>query len=141
MDSSALTAEQTERVIALAMDLAREGRTGELGEFIAHGLPVDTRDGVGNTLLMLAAYHGHAATVRVLLDRGADPDLLNDRGQSPLSGALFKGNDAVVALLHRAGADLDTGTPTARDAAVLFHRTHLLAPGTRPAPGTAATAS
>ncbi|SNX88388.1 hypothetical protein SAMN06272735_8834 [Streptomyces sp. TLI_55] len=121
-----LTAEQTERVVAVALDLAREGRTEELGEFVAHGLPVDVCDAAGNTLLMLAAYHGHADTVRALLRAGADPDLRNTRDQSPLAGALFKGADDVVKVLRRAGADPDSGTPTGRAAAVLFGRAHLL---------------
>ena len=45
---------------------------------------------------MLAAYHGHAALVKVLLQNGADPNSLNDRGQSPLAGAVFKGEADVV---------------------------------------------
>ncbi|WP_197318938.1 ankyrin repeat domain-containing protein [Saccharomonospora sp. NB11] len=121
-----LTPEQVERVVAIAMDLAREGDTAQLLEFLDHGLPVDVTDPSGNTLLMLAAYHGHAATVRALLDRGADPDRRNARDQSPIAGALFKGEDEVVAVLREAGADLDAGTPTARAAAVMFGREHLL---------------
>lgn len=121
-----LTPEQTERVVALAMDLAREGGTEQLAEFVAHGLPVDVRDASGNTLLMLAAYHGHADTVRALLGLGADPDLRNDRDQAPIAGALFKGADGVVTVLREAGADLDSGTPTARAAAAMFGRAHLL---------------
>ncbi len=121
-----LSAEQTGRVIALAMDLAREGRTEELLEFLDHGLPVDTRDEQGNTLVMLAAYHGQEAVVRALVDRGADVDLRNDRGQTPVAGALFKGEEGIVALLVAAGADLDAGTPSARAAAEMFGRSHLL---------------
>ncbi|MEV7786946.1 ankyrin repeat domain-containing protein [Streptomyces sp. NPDC088106] len=124
--SGGLTSEQTERVVAIAMDLAREGGTDQLAEFVAHGLPVDVRDAAGNTLLMLAAYHGHADTVRTLVRLGADPDLRNDRDQTPLAGALFKGADDVVTVLREAGADLDSGTPTARAAAAMFGRAHLL---------------
>ncbi len=121
-----LSAEQTGRVIALAMDLAREGRTEELLEFLDHGLPVDTRDEQGNTLVMLAAYHGQEAVVRALVDRGADVDLRNDRDQTPVAGALFKGEEGIVAVLVAAGADLDAGTPSARAAAEMFGRAHLL---------------
>ncbi len=127
MSDGGLTPEQVERVVAIAMDLAREGDTDQLLEFLDHGLPVNVADPAGNTLLMLAAYHGHAATVRALLDRGADPDLRNARDQSPIAGALFKGEDEVVAVLREAGADLDAGTPTARAAAAMFGREHLLA--------------
>ena len=44
-----------------------------------------------NTQLMLAAYHCHAPLVKLLLEHGADPNKINDRDQSPLAGAVFKG--------------------------------------------------
>jgi len=108
------------------MDLARQGTTAELVEFVDHGFPVDSQDPEGNTALMLAAYHGHASTVSALIARGADVDLCNNREQSPIAGALFKGEDEVVAVLRKAGADLDQGTPSARVAAQMFGRAHLL---------------
>lgn len=121
-----LSDEQTARVMALAMDLAREGRAAELVEFLEHGLPVDARDPDGNTALMLAAYHGHAEAVRRLIGLGADVDLRNNRDQSPIAGALFKGEVEVVALLRDAGADLDAGKPTARETAAMFGLEDLL---------------
>jgi len=45
---------------------------------------------------MLAAYHGHVELVKLLIQHGADPNSLNDRGQSPLAGAVFKGEAEVV---------------------------------------------
>lgn len=125
---SELSPEQTARVAAVAMDLARSGDTAALLEFIDHGLPVDLHDGDGQSLLMLAAYHGHADTVAALIARGADVNLRNARDQSPVAGALFKGEDDVVAALVAAGADLDAGTPSARAAAQMFGRTDLLPP-------------
>ena len=86
-------------------------------------VPVDLTDHQGNTLLMLAAYHGHAELVDGLAERGADVDTANDRDQVALAGALFKGHDDVVAALVRHHASLDVGTPTARDAAAMFDRT------------------
>lgn len=122
----ALSEEQVEGVVAIAMDFARQGSTEELMEFLDHGLPVDTRDPEGNTALMLAAYHGRPATVKALIDRGADVDLRNVRDQSPIAGALFKGEDEIVTALRAAGADLDAGTPTARAAAGMFGKSDLL---------------
>ena len=95
------------------MHFAREGMTEELAGFVDHGLPADVQDEDGNTPLMLAAYHGHAETVRVLVERGADVDRRNHRDQSPVAGAVFKGEDEVVRVLVDAGADLDAGTPSA----------------------------
>lgn len=122
----ALSEEQVARIIEIAMDLARQGQTDELLEFIDRGLAVDVQDGEGNTLLMLAAYHGHAETVQGLIDRGADVDLPNARNQAPIAGAIFKGEDEIVALLRAAGADLHAGTPSAQETAALFGRTDLL---------------
>lgn len=98
-------------------DLARAGYAERLGAYVDAGVPVDLTDASGNTLLMLAAYHGHAATVEALAGRGADVDRLNDRGQSPLAGAVFKGEDDVVTALRRLGADPGAGSPSARETA------------------------
>jgi ankyrin repeat protein len=65
--------------------------------------------------------------VRALLERGADCDRANDRGQTPLAGAVFKDEREVVAALVEAGADPAAGTPSAIDAARLFGRDELLA--------------
>ena len=58
----------------------------------------------GNTLLILAAHHGHAAAVQALVDRGATVDAVNDRGETPLAGAVSKGYADVVQVLVAAGA-------------------------------------
>lgn len=74
-----------------------------------------------------AAHHGHAGTARALLTRGADVDRANDRGQTPLAGAVFKGEDEVIRALVAAGADPDAGQPSARAAAAVFGQLHLVA--------------
>lgn len=109
-------------------DMAREGRADELCAYLDAGAPVDLTDPTGNTLLMLAAYHGHADLVRELTRRGAEVDALNDRGQAPLAGAVFKGEDEVVAVLLEGGADPDAGQPTARATAEMFERPDLVPP-------------
>jgi ankyrin repeat protein len=110
------------RIAEAAFDLARQGQTERLLAFVDAGLPVDLVNGSGDSLLMLAAYHGHAGTVRALIGRGADVERRNDRDQSPLAGAVFKDFGEVVAVLLEAGADVDAGTPSARQIAVMFDR-------------------
>ncbi|MFI5612569.1 ankyrin repeat domain-containing protein [Amycolatopsis sp. NPDC051903] len=112
-----------QRARAVMADLARDGNTQELADFLDHGLDVNALDAAGNSLLMLAAYHGRLETVRYLLTKGADPDICNARGQAAIAGALFKGEHEIVAALKEAGADLDLGTPTAREAATMFGQT------------------
>lgn len=75
---------------------------------------------------MLAAYHGHAEAVRALLERGAEADRINDRGQTPLAGAVFKGEEAVIRVLLDGGADPAAGTPSAVDTARMFAKAELL---------------
>jgi ankyrin repeat protein len=61
-------------------DLARAG-DDELLTYLDKGLPLGLTDASGNTLLMLAAYHGHAQLVAGLAGRGADPNAVNDRAR------------------------------------------------------------
>ncbi len=103
-------------------DAARAGDVDTLTAYLDAGVPVNLATGTGDTLVMLAAYHGHAPAVRLLAGRGADVNRLNARGQSPVAGAIFKGEDEVVRVLAAVGADPRAGHPTAVDAAALFGR-------------------
>jgi uncharacterized protein len=107
-------------------DMARSGDAETLAAYLDAGVPVNLTNAAGDTLVMLAAYHGHPATVQALAKRGADVNRANDRGQTPLAGAVFKGEDEVVRLLFQAGADPSAGTPTAIDTASMFGRTEYL---------------
>ncbi|MBF6227989.1 ankyrin repeat domain-containing protein [Nocardia abscessus] len=107
-------------------DFARRGDTASLAAYVDAGVPVDLTNDAGDTLLMLAAYHGHADAVAALLKRSADPNRANDKGQTPLAGAVFKGETGIVRQLAAAGADPDAGTPSARAAAVMFGKTDLI---------------
>ncbi|MFM9168216.1 MAG: ankyrin repeat domain-containing protein [Verrucomicrobiota bacterium] len=112
-----------------AADLARNGDAAGLAGLLKDGLPVDARDEKGNTLLMLASYHGRAEVVKLLLDAGAATDLRNDKGQTPLGGVAFKGHVEIARLLLAAGADpkADQGGSTPADFAALAGRTEILA--------------
>ncbi|MYY05205.1 MULTISPECIES: ankyrin repeat domain-containing protein [unclassified Streptomyces] len=107
-------------------DLARGGDADTLAAYVDAGVPANLTNDRGDTLLMLAAYHGHAAAVTALAARGADPDRANDRGQTPLAGAVFKGEETVVRALLDAGADPAAGTPSALDTARMFGKADLL---------------
>jgi hypothetical protein len=83
----------------------------------------------GNTLLMLASYHGKAETVAMLLKARATVDLRNAKGQTPLGGVAFKGYVDIATLLLDAGADpvADQGGSTPADFATLAGKTEILA--------------
>ncbi|MFI8933802.1 ankyrin repeat domain-containing protein [Streptomyces sp. NPDC053474] len=107
-------------------DLARAGDTDALAAYVDAGVSVNLTNDSGDSLLMLAAYHGRAPAVRALVERGADVDRANDRGQTPLAGAVFKGADDVVRALVDGGADPAAGTPSAIDTARMFDKGELL---------------
>ncbi|MER6218625.1 ankyrin repeat domain-containing protein [Streptomyces sp. NPDC048387] len=118
-----------EDVIELAtkiFDLARQGETATLAAYLDAGVPANLTNDRGDTLVMLAAYHGHADAVTALLARGAEADRANDRGQTPLAGAVFKGEETVIRALLAGGADPHAGTPSAVDTARMFHKADLL---------------
>lgn len=107
----------------LAATMARSGRTADLLALI--GGAVDVVDHKGDSLLMLAAYNGHADTLTALLARGADATTRGTRGLSPLDGAAFKGDIAVVEALVASGVDVDDRGPDGRTAlmwAAAFNR-------------------
>src|SRR4051812_15350255 len=107
--------------LAGVFDLARDGRHEELSGLVDQGVPVNLTNGSGDTLLILAAYHDHPATVRVLLERGADSRRVNDRGQTALGAAVFRRSVPSVQLLLASGADPDAGGRSARQISGLFH--------------------
>ncbi|ROO88162.1 hypothetical protein EDD29_5824 [Actinocorallia herbida] len=119
-------AEEVEEFATKVFGLARSGETELLRAYVEAGVPVDLTNQAGDTLLMLAAYHGHAGTARMLVEHGADAGRENDRGQSPLAGAVFKKEAEVVRVLLEAGASPDAGTPTAREAARMFGNSEFL---------------
>lgn len=107
-------------------DFAREGKTLELAQYVSAGIPVNLTNHKGDTLLMLAAYHGNFETTSMLVEKGAELDRLNDRGQSIVAGAVFKGYGDIVRLLAEKGADLAAGQPNAIEAAQMFQRDDML---------------
>lgn len=105
-----ITAEEEQRYAelqALALDFARQGDSASLEPMLRAGMPVNLADHKQNTLLMLAAYHGHVGTVSLLLEYGARVDQRNDRQQTPLGGVAFKGYVGIARLLLEAGAEVD----------------------------------
>ncbi|KFE62491.1 ankyrin repeat domain-containing protein [Hyalangium minutum] len=106
------TNEDAQALTRVAFEHARAGNTGRLAWLLAAGLPVNLSNERGDTLLMVASYHGHLQTTRILLENEADPDRANCHGRMALAGAAFKGDLAIARLLLDHGARVDG---TARD--------------------------
>jgi len=106
----ALTPAEEQRYAELqlmALDLARNGETEILVSMLRSGLAPNLADHKGNTLLMLATYHGQHATAQALLDYDAEVDRPNNHGQTPLGGVAFKGDLALAELLLAHGANIE----------------------------------
>ncbi|MGI4893863.1 MAG: ankyrin repeat domain-containing protein [Janthinobacterium lividum] len=101
-------------------ELARDGQTVSLSERVDAGVPVNLTNSVGDTLLILAAYHVHLDTVRALLARGVDVDRVNDKGQTAIGAAVFRRAGEVVTALLDAGADPALGRQSGLAVAQVF---------------------
>jgi ankyrin repeat protein len=106
-------------------DAARSGDAAMLAAYVDAGVPVNLTNTNGDTLVMLASYHGNDSAVAALIARGADVDRHNDRGQTPLAGAVFKNDLTVIELLLSADADPLAGSPSALETAQYFQREEL----------------
>lgn len=85
-----MTPEEAAEFAEQVFNKAREGDAAMLAALLSKGLPANLRNHKGDTLLMLASYHGHVDAVKVLFEHKADPEVRNDNGQSPIAGAAFK---------------------------------------------------
>jgi hypothetical protein len=65
---------------------------------------IDARDAGGRTALMLATLHGRTEAVEALLSAGADPNVADAHGTTPLQAAVAGDQPAIAAALRRAGA-------------------------------------
>ena len=109
--------------------LVRSGDDASLRAMVEKGLPVNFRNEKGDSLIMLASYHGHLETCRVLLEAGADPNVPNDQGQAPLAGAAYKGYLDIAELLLAHGADIEGASPDGKTPlmmAAMFNRTAIV---------------
>jgi len=103
-----LTAEQLGELKAIAFQAAREGDIKTIGEYVKLGRPIDELNTRGDTLLTIAAYHGQAKVVEILLKQPKiRVDTKNRMGLTALTAAAFKGYPEIGAMLVKGGADVN----------------------------------
>ncbi|WP_297833951.1 ankyrin repeat domain-containing protein, partial [Pseudomonas sp.] len=72
-EAKQMTEDEAAEFADQVFDLARKGDARMLGLLLERELTPNLRNHKGDTLLMLASYHGHLDAVRVLLEFKADP--------------------------------------------------------------------
>jgi ankyrin repeat protein len=118
--------------VAFAQEVFQVARSGDaptLDRLLQKGLPPNMSNHKGDTLLMLAAYHGHVEATRVLLEAGAEPDRFNDMAQTPLAAVAFKGYLPIVELLLAHGAQPGYAPPGGKTPlmfAAMFNRLEIV---------------
>jgi ketosteroid isomerase-like protein len=102
LDTSRMVAAFRGDMGARLMAAARAGDAEAAADLLPFGADPNARDAeTGEAALTAAAAGGHVALVRMLLDHGAVPDLVDRTGHAPLHAAAGAGAaDAVVALLE-----------------------------------------
>ena len=84
---------------------ARRGDAAAVKAFLDKGVDVNAKTQYGATALSYASDKGHTEVVRLLLERGADPNVRDTfYGATPMSWAAPKGHVEVVRLLIEKGS-------------------------------------
>ena len=96
MDHSGLTA------VYVATNQQHEEIMRRLLTLTEHGVSVNARNSFGGTALIRAAYLGNLEIVDMLLDAGADPNILTKQGVSAIG---YASNHDIIQRLRAAGAN------------------------------------
>lgn len=100
----------TPKVAAELWRVAESGDVDELLRLLPRVNDIDARNRHGMTALMKAAFFGHEPVVRVLLERGADPNLIRNDRFTALALAAFFGHAETVRTLIEFGAKTEAVT-------------------------------
>jgi hypothetical protein len=101
----------------LITSAAAEGDRRTVEAYLSHGVPIESKNYEGSTVLFSAAAGGNLDIVTMLVSRGAQLNATNLYGDSPMSAALGNKNAAVAAFLQKHGAIAIDGTPEQRNSA------------------------
>lgn len=91
----------------------QKGNGAEIRRLVASGTKVDASF-LGGSALVAAIAHRQFPTVRVLLDLGADPNLMTAQDASALHYAAMSGDLGTMAILLNRGADPNLSEPKNR---------------------------
>ncbi len=100
--TSDTTADASTRLLAAATS----GDVAAIAQALGDGAPIEARDDKDRTALLLAATFDHVDVARLLVARGADPDALDDRHDTPWLVTGVTGSAAMLEVLLQASPDM-----------------------------------
>jgi hypothetical protein len=92
--------------VDVLMTRARHGRVEEVLELLNKGIPVDSQDKNGNTLLHIAAQNNNLRILQVCVNCRANMNLQNNSGNTALHYATTYKYEDIVQVLTSGGTDL-----------------------------------
>ena len=98
--------------VSALVDAAGKGDIQILKELTDKGTPVNGLDQFGNSALTAACYGGKTDSVKLLLEKGANPNIKKSDGETPLSLATAQKHAEIVELLNQAIAKQSKGATT-----------------------------
>ena len=84
---------------------ARHGRYNKVHDFLQQGIPIDTQDPKGNTLLIIACQTNNQRLVKLALRNGGSINQQNSTGNTGIKYAVQYGYTALAEYLLSKGAD------------------------------------
>uniref|UniRef100_A0A8C5WQ16 Uncharacterized protein n=1 Tax=Laticauda laticaudata TaxID=8630 RepID=A0A8C5WQ16_LATLA len=102
---STLAARQSLDKVPTVFDLVRQGILSSL-EKTLNPTDVNATNSANETLLHIAATHGHLEIIDYLISKGVKLEVKDNKGRTPLHRAAEKGHDKAVNRLLQAGANM-----------------------------------
>ena len=101
-----MTSDPTADASTHLLAAAASGDVAAVAEALDDGAPIDARDHKDRTALLLAARFDHVDVARLLVERGADPNALDDRHDTPWLVTGVTGSVAMLEVLLPAKPDM-----------------------------------
>jgi hypothetical protein len=108
---------KSSHAVDLMVYAAAEGDVRTVIGYLAHGVPVESKNYEGSTAAFTGAVSGNVKVLELLTERGADLNAVNSYGDSPLEVATEGHHAGAIAFLKAHGGVVLKGTPEQRSAA------------------------